>query len=351
MAKKQQNCYLNYWKGIACFGVVFVHTRFPAYILDGMLQTIFRFSVPLFFMISGYYSYGEDRKLIEKKLHGKTKRIFWINLGGCFYYFVVQMAIALLGDSHGSMKDVIERLHMMFNRRAIIDWIVFNQDPFINIMWFTSALWYCYLVFWVINHFNLYRVFYTLIPVFLTIHLVLGNFLTLLGMEIPKVYYRNFLLFGLPFFMLGNWVHKHQNDILEKLTQQRCHRVLIVGILLGIMEWFLVGRREMYIGTLGTVISIYLLALHQPEKEKNSFITQIGMHYSLFVYIVHYSLVIVMERFANRLIVPESKIYYIYMFVRPFLVFGLCVAGAYVFYRILEILRTRNISKENKIDG
>ena len=75
------------------------------------------------------------------------------------------------------------------------------------------------------------------------------------------------------------------------------------------------------------------------------------MKYSLFVYIVHSSLVVVIERFANKLIVPESKIYYIYMFVRPFLVFGLCVAGAYVFYRILDILRTRTISKENKING
>ena len=51
MAKGRRNQYLNYWKGIACFGVVFVHTRFPVEQLDGILQTIFRFAVPLFFMV------------------------------------------------------------------------------------------------------------------------------------------------------------------------------------------------------------------------------------------------------------------------------------------------------------
>ena len=58
MAKGKRNQYLNYWKGIACFGVVFVHTRFPVEQLDGVLQTMFRFAVPLFFMVSGYFCYG-----------------------------------------------------------------------------------------------------------------------------------------------------------------------------------------------------------------------------------------------------------------------------------------------------
>lgn len=345
MAKKQRNDYLNYWKGIACFGVVFLHTRFPVDALDGILQTLCRFAVPLFFMVSGYFCYGEDRGLVEQKLPGKIKRIFWINLGGCFYYFVIQMAIAFLGDSHGSMEDAIERIQILFNKKTIVEWLLFNQDPFVNIMWFTSALLYCYLIFWLVNHFNLYRLSYTLIPVLLTIHLILGNVLVLFSMEKPKIYYRNFLLFGIPFFMLGNWLHKHQDLITEKITVKKCEVLFWLGLLLGVGEWFLVGRCEMYLGSLVEVISIFLLTLHQPEKKKSSFLTKIGTKYSLFVYIVHISVVVIMERFAGKLFIEGSGAYYGYRFVRPFLVFSICVIGAWMFYSLLDMLKKWKNSK------
>ncbi len=341
MLKKNRNHYLNYWKGIGCFGVVFFHTRFPLFTLDGILQTMFRFTIPLFFMVSGYFCYGEDRGLVEKKLPAKIKRIFWINLGGCFYYLLMQLAIAALGDSHGSMEDVIERVHMMFNKETMINWLVFNQDPFVHIMWFTSALLYCYFLFWVINHFNLYRLFYGLIPVLLVIHLVVGNVVALFGMETPKVYYRNFWLFGLPFFMLGNWLHKHQNSVQEKLSVEKCQQMFFIGLVLGVGEWFLIGRHEIYIGSILVVMSAFTLSLHQPEKKENSFITKIGSEYSLFIYIVHYSLMLVMERFAERFVVPDSKVYYVYYFARPFLIFGICLMGACVFYKVLNMLKNR----------
>lgn len=339
MAKGKRNQYLNYWKGIACFGVVFVHTRFPVEQLDGVLQTMFRFAVPLFFMVSGYFCYGEDRAQVEKKLPAKIKRIFWINLGGCFYYFIMQMAIAAFGDSHGDRADVIERFRLMFNREKMVEWLVFNQDPFVNIMWFTSALLYCYILIWIINHFNLYKMSYGLIPVLIIIHLLVGNVPALFGVEIYKVYYRNFLLFGLSFILLGNWLHKNQECVLEKIAIEKCKLLLLVGVILGMGEWFLVGRREMYIGTLLVVISIFLLALHQPEKKENSVLTKIGEKYSLFIYIVHYSLIVVMGRFSEKLIMPDSIVYYIYGFIRPFLVFGICWGAAYVFYKAMDILK------------
>lgn len=341
MSKKQQNHYLNYWKGLACFGVVFFHTRFPIYTLDGVIQSIFRFAVPLFFMISGYFCYYEDRVAVEQKLPAKIKRIFWINLVGCFYYFLMELAIALLGDSHGSMADLAERMHMMFNKEALANWVLFNQDPFIYIMWFTSALLYCYLFMWLINRFNGYRLLYAFIPVLLFVHLCLGNAVALFGMETQKIYYRNFVLFGLPFFMLGNWLHKHQMMAMEKLSVKSCWKIFFLGAVLSVVEWFLIGRHEMYIGSILIVLSAFTLSLHQPEKKSNSFITRIGAEYSLFIYIVHYSFMLVMERFAEKIIVPESMGYYVYYFARPFMVFGISLGVAWAFYKLMSLLKNR----------
>ena len=57
--KKQNEC-LNFFKGIACILVVSLHVRFPVEAVDGVIQCIARFAVPLFFMISGYYCCFED---------------------------------------------------------------------------------------------------------------------------------------------------------------------------------------------------------------------------------------------------------------------------------------------------
>lgn len=339
MTKKQQNHYLDYWKGIACIAVVFFHARFPIYTLDGVLQSMFRFAVPLFFMISGYYSYYESRDVVAQKLPAKMKRIFWINFGGCFYYFVVQMAIGLFGDSHGGVEAAIERFHVLFNKRTMVSWLIFNQDPFVNIMWFTSALLYCYIIFWCINKFHLYRLFYGLIPVLLAVHLMVGNVLILFGQEVNKLYYRNFLFFGLPFFMLGNYLHGHREDILEKGNEMKCQVVFFLGLLLSIGEWFVFGRREMYLGTILVVISVFLMTMYQPEKKSNSFFTKVGKEYSLFVYIMHYSFIILLECFFDSAIQVESKAYYIYRFAKPFLVFGGSVVSAWIFYNVLHLLK------------
>lgn len=339
MTQRQQNHYLDYWKGIACFGVVFLHTRFPIYTLDGVIQSMFRFAVPLFFMISGYYSYYQQNTVVQQKLPAKIKRILWINLGGCVYYFIVQMAIGLFGDSHGSLEDAIERLHMMFNQKTMVWWIVFNQDPFIHILWFTFALLYCYLILWGINRFHLYRLFYGMIPVFLAIHFLLGNVLILFGVEVDKVYYRNFLLFGLPFFLLGNYLHRCREEVVKKLSVTTCGWMFFIGLVLGVGEWFVFGRREMYLGTILITISVFVLTMHKPQKKSNSFLTKVGKEYSLFVYMIHYSFIIVLESVFDSAMAVDSGIYYVYRFAKPFLVFGGSVMSAWIFYYLLHRLK------------
>jgi len=53
---KQYNNCLDFIKGIACIFVVFMHCEFPG-IMGIVVQTISRFCVPFFFMVSGYFCY------------------------------------------------------------------------------------------------------------------------------------------------------------------------------------------------------------------------------------------------------------------------------------------------------
>ena len=336
MAERKKNYFLNYLKGLACFGVVFFHVKLPHYVLDGVIQAMFRFAIPLFFMVSGYFCDTSDRDKLEKKLPGKCRHILKISIIGCVYYFIFQMLIAVFGDSHGSMADVIDRLRQCFNVKALIEWIVFNQDPFINIMWFTFALLYCYLILWVINHFNWYHKIFWLIPVLIGIHMVMGNILTLFGMAAGKLYYRNFLFFGLPFLLLGIWIRRNREKLLARLSLKGCYVGMAAGALFSVAEWFVFGRQEMFFGSILFVIAAFVCALHKPEMKKNSFITTIGDKYSLFVYIVHCSFISVLDRFAYKLL-PEGGLLTIYNYVKPLLIFAIAVVGACVFMYLLSM--------------
>lgn len=340
---KERNYYLDYFKGIACIAVVFFHVKMPHYYVDGIIQSMFRWAIPLFFMISGFYCVVREEDDIRQKMMPKIKHIFLINAIGCAYYFVFQLMIALFGNSHGSMQDLLDRFGMMFNGKTMFEWLVLNQDPFINIMWFTSALLYCYVLMWAIAKWNLYQVCYRLIPVLIIIHLVLGNVLCLFGIDTNLVIYRNFVLFGMPFFMLGHLFRQKKEWLKEKVSVRLCYGLILGGMVLSVVEWSLFTRQEMFVGSILTVIGIFVLTLHRPECGKKSLLTVIGQKYSLFIYITHASVNIVLDRFVGEPLMAHNAVYMVYGFVKVVIVFVACLIGGIVFYRLLNLLKFRGV--------
>ena len=66
-------------------GVVFIHVSFPG--VGGIIiSKLAQFAVPTFFMIAGYYAYGQK----EEKLTKRLKRILWIFVYAyvCFCYIL-----------------------------------------------------------------------------------------------------------------------------------------------------------------------------------------------------------------------------------------------------------------------
>lgn len=55
-----KNRCLNFFKGLGCIFVIFIHFPFPGEI-GRIISGLARFAVPLFFMISGYYAYNSRR--------------------------------------------------------------------------------------------------------------------------------------------------------------------------------------------------------------------------------------------------------------------------------------------------
>lgn len=80
--KHQRNTCLDLIKGVACIFVVFMHCEFPG-VFGIFVQSIARFCVPFFFMVSGYYCYRGDGDVDYGK---KLRHIVWFTLAASLFY-------------------------------------------------------------------------------------------------------------------------------------------------------------------------------------------------------------------------------------------------------------------------
>lgn len=264
---KTRNYCLDFVKGIACICVVFMHCEFPGK-CGIFVQCISRFCVPFFFMVSGYFCYRENAVTDYSK---KIKHIFLITLGATILYGFIAW---LFGWIHPTA-------------RQIGYWLIFNQPVVIaGQMWFLFALLYDYILFAVIEKLGWQKLSKISIPVGIIVYIALAQGARLLGVTIPNMIYRNFLIEGFPLFSLGYWLHRDGKRI--HISNKVLRIVIVVTTLLCPFERFLMRRDfGVNIVTFPQVISIFLYCINNPEKGKNSLIMMLGLKYSLYVYVFH----------------------------------------------------------------
>ena len=74
-SSSKENTGLNFLKGIACLIVILLHCPIPGLLGNAIIYGL-RFSVPIFFMITGYFSYNKNRKWILKQIKKTLVLIF-----------------------------------------------------------------------------------------------------------------------------------------------------------------------------------------------------------------------------------------------------------------------------------
>lgn len=97
--KKQYNYCLDFIKGMACIFVVLMHVEFPG-LTGTAVQAISRFSVPFFFMVSGYFCFRQFLQKSDDKnaavnggliIRKKTLHIAKITLYASLFYFTLAL--------------------------------------------------------------------------------------------------------------------------------------------------------------------------------------------------------------------------------------------------------------------
>lgn len=272
---RQHNHCFDFLKGIACVCVVFMHCEFPG-VLGTVIQTISRFSVPFFFMLSGYYSYYGTQG--EYKASKKILHIAKITLFASVFYLLVTLALNLVSGSR-----------LTVSMRSIVNWLVFNQ-PFLisGHLWFLFALLYDYILFSLINKTKLITASIYTIPIFIIAYVILAQGANLAGVKIPNMIYRNFLIEGFPLFMIGFWLHSRNDNVTVYCKDGILLLLLSVSTVVCIGERLLMGRDfGVNISTFPQVVTLFILGMKHPEKYENSIISHFGSKLSMLIYVLH----------------------------------------------------------------
>ena len=140
VAQRSRNRCLNFLKGIACIGVVFIHVRFPG-VTGVVVSRLSQFAVPLFFMIAGYYAFGCDENVVKRRLI----KILKILTVGYLIYFAWGFGTSVLKGNG------LEWLASNYGWNTWVKLIVFcTPSPIPVHLWYLIAMAEVYLLWFFI---------------------------------------------------------------------------------------------------------------------------------------------------------------------------------------------------------
>lgn len=328
LREKKYNYCFDFIKGIACIFVVLMHCEVPG-TAGVVIQSISRFCVPFFFMISGYYSYDTDEKCTLKK----TRRIVVITLGASLLYIFFAIFQSFMGL----------QISFHIGKRSLLVWLLFNQ-PFIiaGQMWFLFALIYVYILYYFIQKFDLKKIAYISIPILIIIYITLAQGMHIAGISVPNYIYRNFLIEGFPFFMLGNLLHKKEETLKKDNKIILC--IIALTTIMCIGERTILGRDfGVNIFTFVQVIAIFIYGINNGERY-SGLVQRIGKKYSMYVYILHPFIWHTLEMVYSGLSISDNIVA---MYIMPLLVIILSLLLSALCYKIFG-LKSKKKDVKNK---
>lgn len=286
----ERNRYFDFFKGIACICVVFIHFQFPGNI-GIIIGALSKFAVPFFFMIAGYYALRNGKYDLKRKvLH--ILRLIIISEMVIFLYEITKGMIS--GESLSYIRECFSFIHFF-------QMLLFNKPITYGYLWFLYALIYCYITLYIIRKFQLTKTIPIIIIAGLVCFFCLGEGITLTGKSyFFSLHIRNqqmefaafnlYIFRALPYFLLGYFYGNIRN--IYNIPRYTLYIIFFMGSLLSIVERIYIGWFQFYAGTLFMILAIFTFASQNKEsalKNKNFFllIEHIGNCDSDMVYIVH----------------------------------------------------------------
>lgn len=277
-----RNYSLDSLKLLCSIFVIFAHTPQPE-IWENHITPLLRCAVPIFFMISGYFTYG--RKDIKQTIHKRIRQLLAIFGVVFFFYF----SVFLIANG----KDSLEHLSVLLSH----NFILLNTVPYSMHLWYIAAYIYVLLIILLVEKHNLYKWLFYITPILLLTGLIIGKYNEmLLGHSFPPNYTRNFLFTGLPFFTLGMIIKKAKQLPNIYISGFLCTAFYILGII----EFPSFEDLGLYwVSTIFLSLSIFILFINIKQVKDNIF-SKTGREDSLYIYLLHLIIAIGITQLCNK---------------------------------------------------
>lgn len=279
-----RNYSIDTLKMICAILVIFIHTPKPL-IWEECMAPVFRCAVPIFFMISGYFTYSKSdiNNVVRKRIMGQLKVLLW----GTGLYFIISII------TNGA--SAFEKMHHFLTP----SFFLFNTLPYAGHLWYILAYTYILVIMLFVEKYNLYKLLFITTPILLMGVIVLGTYSgIILNHTLPLQYSRNFIFTGLPFFTLGMIIKRYKN--IPSLL------LLVIAIvafyIIGLIEVSSLGvfAGDVYISTILLSVSIFLLFLNI-KQPKDTIVSRLGREDCLYIYVLHFFIANIIRRYNTTI--------------------------------------------------
>ena len=276
MRKNTNHC-LDWLKGIGCICVVFIHVKFPGYFGD-IVCRLSQFAVPVFFLTSGYFSYSQDKTWTENTVKRRAKRILWLSVWTTCLYWILTKAYPWIRNGCAWGGDINAFL-IGVTRFLLMQDVDFSGGAH---LWFLWALLWCYMLIIVVNKFSLWNWFYGFIP-FMAVLIVLQY---ACRMFFGWSWHTTNLLPAITYVITGNLLACHR-DMVFKISNIQLLVFIIMGELVSLVNLLHPRYDFSEIGILIASVAMFAYAIKNEEFIIGKLIEDIGYKYSLWIYIFH----------------------------------------------------------------
>lgn len=324
--KHDRNNTLDILKLFASYMVVFIHVKLYGE-MGVATEALARFAVPFFFAISGFYSY----KNTPAQLKNKAIHIFRLLISAVIAYTLWDIL------RHLMKQDPQGLLHYFKQFLDYKNWLklfVFNIPIHTPHLWYLFAILYVYIIFYFVTLFKIReRWIFAVTFLFLSLRILFGEGLSIFEIVVPFPIVRNYALMGIPFFGLGLLANVYKHKLL-RVPNYIIASFVIIGAAETILSRYLLGRNELYIGSLFVLFALVVIFIKFADVKYPTVLTALT-GCSTYIYIFHPIISSIITKMYTIIHVDFSASLTLQI-IHPFLV---CVLSTVLSYTIIKIIR------------
>lgn len=261
---KYENHFLRLLCGVILMFICWTHfyskLEYEGILINDMVFGMGRFAIPIFFLISGYFTFSDDghseRSLFKKLLH-----IIYLAIFLKLFYLLLDCVYLAAGVID---LDYLLRAFFVFEATTAHAWFVYS-------------LILCYIVALILykKHVNFkYYMYLGLIVV--VVDLIFTEFLPMFGVidiwedwTTTRIGENLYPFIGLFFFPLGYFIHKHMDAINARFSTKVLWTVMLGSVALAFFEALAVpGERcNLYISSITLALSMFILSFRLGEDQ------------------------------------------------------------------------------------